>query len=90
MCTCTCVNGDVEEFGDEVAVVVAAPGEEEGAAVRLGEEAHVDEDLVAEHVDVQLVGHVSDQLHEHLPLLHLLQHPAPLHRVPTPAPPQAC
>ena len=66
----TSVHGDVEEFGDEIACVAWSSGQEETAPVCMCQEPHVDEDLVTEHVDIQLVGHVPDQFHEQLTFVH--------------------
>lgn len=79
MCvTLTCVDGDVEQLGDQVAVVGRSAGQEQTAAVRRREQADVDEDLVTEHVDVQLVRHVADQLHEEVALVHVAKVAPPL------------
>ena len=69
----TCVDGDVKQFCDEVTRLPGSPGQEKGAAVGVRQQLHVDQDLVAEHVDVQLVGHVSDELHEQLILVQCTQ-----------------
>lgn len=76
--TLTCVDGDVEQLGDQVAVVGRSAGQEQTAAVRRREQADVDEDLVTEHVDVQLVRHVADQLHEEVALVHVAEVAPPL------------
>ena len=60
----TRVGAHVEELCLEVPVVRGPPGEEEGAPVRPRQPPHVQQDLVAEHVDVELVRDVQDQLHE--------------------------
>lgn len=74
----TCIDRDVEQLGDQVAVVGRSAGEEQTASVRRREQADVDEDLVAEHVDVQLVGHVAYQLHEEVALVHVVEVAPPL------------
>ena len=45
-------------------LVPRAPGQEQAAPVGLRQVADVEQDLVAEDVDVQLVGDVQDELHE--------------------------
>lgn len=37
----------------------------------MSQQAHVDENLMAQHVDVQFVGHIPDQLHKQLALVQL-------------------
>lgn len=50
-------------------LVSRTPGQEQAAPVGLCQVAHVQEDLVAEDVDVQLVGDVQDELHQPVVLL---------------------
>ena len=57
----------------EVALVAGTPGQKEAAPVRVGEQPDVHEDLVAEHIDIQLVGDVADQLHEEFGLAQLVK-----------------
>ena len=64
---------DVEELGDEVSVLGRSLGEEQTAPVGVREQTDVHEDLVAEDVDVQLVRHVADQLHEEVALVQAVQ-----------------
>lgn len=67
------VLGDVEQLGHEVAVLESTLGQEQTAAIGMRQQAHVHEDLVAEDVDVQLIRHISDQLHEQFALAHAVQ-----------------
>lgn len=69
----TGVNGDVEELGVQVALIAGPPGQEEAAPVGVGEQTDVHENLVAEHVDVELVGHVADKLHKQVGLGQLVE-----------------
>lgn len=69
----TCVDGDVKQFCDEITRLPGPPSQEKGAPVGVREQLHVDQDLVAKHIDVQLVGHVSDELHEQLILVQRTQ-----------------
>lgn len=65
--------GDVKQLRHEVLVLFGAARQEQTSAVAARQDADVDEDLVAKDVDVQLVGDVADQLHEHVLLVHLQQ-----------------
>lgn len=74
----TCLLGYIEQLGHQILVVGRALGQKEGAPVRVGEQADVDQDFVAEHIDVQLVGHVANQFHEQLALVQVHQMPSTL------------
>lgn len=73
----TCVYGDVEELSGEVAIFRRAPSQEQAPSVGVRQQSHVDQYLVAEHVDVQFVGHVSYQFHEQFSLVQQAQLLAP-------------
>ncbi|CAD1473382.1 unnamed protein product, partial [Heterotrigona itama] len=54
----------VEQFCNQISILERSLGQEKASTIGMREQADVHQDLMAKNVDVQLVGHVPDQLHE--------------------------
>lgn len=69
----TSILGDIKQFGNENPILgggflsaTATLGQKQRSTIGMREQSDVHQYLVAQHVHVQFVGHISDQLHEQL------------------------
>lgn len=72
----------VEQLGHQVLAGRGPIDEKERTTVGMRQQTHVHQYLVAEYIDVQLVGHVPYQLHEQLALVQVRQVAAVRYRAP--------
>lgn len=63
----------VEQLGDQILPRGRSVHQKQRTTVGMRQEAHVDQYLVTQHVDVELVGHVPYQLHEQFALVQVGQ-----------------
>ena len=59
----------VEQFRNQISILQRSLGQEQASTIGMREQADVHQDLVAKNVDVQLVRHIPDQLHEQVTLV---------------------